>query len=89
MLKGLTKYVPGVLTAPTIVIFLALKFLRDTSTLTPMKDCSIMFDIFLDTSSKVSPTTLIDPISGNKTVPSRFTFKSKTLSFDPDKIIES
>ena len=32
VLKGFTRYVPGALTAPTIVIFLALRFLIDTST---------------------------------------------------------
>ena len=35
VLNGLTRYVPGVLTAPTIVIFLALRFCNETSMLTP------------------------------------------------------
>ena len=36
VLKGLMRYVPGVFTAPTIVIFLALKFCIDISMFTPM-----------------------------------------------------
>ena len=36
VLKGFTRYVPGVLTAPTIDIFLALNSLIDTFISTPI-----------------------------------------------------
>ena len=85
VLNGFTKYVPGVLTAPTIVIFFALRFLIETSIFTPIYDSSILVESLLDTSPKVSPATLIDPSSGKRIVPSNLTFKSKTAFFEPDK----
>ena len=58
----------------------------DRSISTPIKEVLIRFLSFCFTSPKVSPATEIDPISGNKIVPSNLTVRSKIKFFEPDRI---